>query len=118
MALTAQTNRASMLFEILLVYNEWCLMHCLIILQLHTYVYIVPPPLHVGEAAPRSPSSLSSGRGSELTVDGVNRVSRSAGSGIKVLLTLGACARGTVVVLCVCVSVCVCVCVCVCLLLR
>ena len=85
-ALTAQTNRASMLFEILLVYNEWYLMHCLIILQLHTYVYIVPPPLHVGEAAPCSPSSLSSGRGSELTVDGVNRVSHSAGSGIKVLL--------------------------------
>ena len=48
--------------------------------QLHTYVYIVPPPASVGQA-PRSPSSLSSGRGSELTVDGAIRVSHSAGSG-------------------------------------
>ena len=77
-----------MLFEILLIYSEWYLMHCLVILQLHTYVYIVPPPLHVGEAAPHSPSSISSGRGSELTVDGVNRVSHSAGSGTVFLLKI------------------------------
>ena len=56
-------------------------MCCLVTTQLHTYVYIVPPPLSVGQAAPHSLSSLSSGRGSEPTVDGANRVSHSAGSG-------------------------------------
>ena len=48
------------------------------LIQLHTYVYIVPPPAH---RPPHSPSSLSSGRGSELTVDAAIRVSHSAGSG-------------------------------------
>ena len=56
------------------------MMRPLVTPQLHTYVYIVPPPVSVGHA-PHSPSSHSSSRGSELTVDGTNRVSHSAGSG-------------------------------------
>ena len=45
-------------------------------------MYIVPPP---ASRPPRSPSSLSSGRGSELTVDAAIRVSHSAGSGKSIM---------------------------------